>query len=107
MSNQLESRMAEQVLHVAAGRAVEVVDAQHLVTEVEQALAHVGADEPGPPRSPESVGCPRDLAFVSTGTGTVRRKDPAPIVVVLSSPPGEPANWLGRTSRKAEPLFCG
>jgi hypothetical protein len=47
VSQQFEPRVTEQVVDIAAGGGVEVVDAQHLSAIGKQSVAEVASDETG------------------------------------------------------------
>src|SRR5215471_18333700 len=50
MAHQLEQRIRQQVLNVAPGSRVEIVDAEHFVAALQQSLAQVGTDKAGAAR---------------------------------------------------------
>src|SRR5262249_44158356 len=47
VAHQLERRVRQQMLNVAPGSGVEVVDAEHFVAALQQPLAEMRADETG------------------------------------------------------------
>ena len=47
MADQLKRRIAEEMRNVALGSGEEVVDADHLVTVADQAIAQMRAEETG------------------------------------------------------------
>jgi hypothetical protein len=55
MAHQLEARIREQIVHVAARARIEIVDAQHLVPVPQQPLAQMRADEPGTPGNQDAL----------------------------------------------------
>ncbi len=56
VARQVEAGLADQVLDVASGARVEVVDAEHLLALGYQPFAEVGADEPGAARDQHALG---------------------------------------------------
>src|SRR5262249_61891505 len=47
MAHQLESRIRQQMMHVASGPGVEIIDAQNFVAAFQQAIAKVRSDKSG------------------------------------------------------------
>jgi hypothetical protein len=48
VAHQLETRMTEQVLDIAARAGEEIVDAEHFIAVGEQAVARMRAEKAGP-----------------------------------------------------------
>src|SRR5262249_42305747 len=47
MAHQLETRIRQQMMHVAPGPSVEIIDAQNFVATFQQAIAKVRSDKSG------------------------------------------------------------